>query len=79
LDQFLTKYEERISQENQRGLPLEIVVDHFLTKCEVRTSQENKEEGLLISFSTSSYLSMKKGFHKKIKGVRLLKLLSTIS
>jgi hypothetical protein len=53
-DQFLSKYEERTSQENQRGLPLEIVVEHFLTKCEVRTSQENKEEGLLISFWTSS-------------------------
>jgi hypothetical protein len=29
-------------------------LDHFLTKCEVRTPQENKEEGLLISLSTSS-------------------------
>ena len=78
-DQFETKYEESASQDNQRGMPLDIVVDHFLTKCEVRTSQDNKEEGLLISFSTSSYPSMKKGFHKKIKEVCLLKLLSTIS
>ncbi len=53
-DQFLTKCEVRTSQDNLRGLPLEIVVEHFLTKCEVGTSQEKKEEGLLISFSTSS-------------------------
>jgi hypothetical protein len=66
-DQFLTKYEERTSQENQRGLPLEIVVDHFLTKCEVRTPQENIEKGLLISLSTSSKPSLKKGLRKKIK------------
>ena len=66
-DQFLTKYQERTSQDNQRGMPLDIVVDHFLTKCEVRTPQENKEEGLLISLSTSSKPSMKKGLHKKIK------------
>jgi hypothetical protein len=52
-DQFLTKCEERTSHDNQRGIPLDFFVDHFLTKCEVRTSQENKEEGLLISLSTS--------------------------
>ena len=53
-DQFLTKYEERTSHDNQRGRPLDFYIDHFLTKCEVRTSQENKEEGFLISLSTSS-------------------------
>jgi hypothetical protein len=53
VDQFSTKYEERTSHDNQRGRPLDFFVDHFLTKCEVRTSQENKEEGLLISLSTS--------------------------
>ena len=66
-DQFLTKYEERTSHDNQRGRPLDFYVDHFLTKCEVWTSQENKEEGLLISLSTSFKPSMKKGLHKKIK------------
>jgi hypothetical protein len=54
VNQFETKCEERTSQENQRGRPLDIVVDQFETKCEVRTPQENKEEGLLISLSTSS-------------------------
>jgi hypothetical protein len=53
-DQFETKCEERTSQENQRGRRLDIVVDQFETKYEERTSQENKEEGLLISLSTSS-------------------------
>jgi hypothetical protein len=65
--QFETKYEERTSHDNQGGRPLDFFVDHFLTKCEERTSQENKEEGLLISLSTSSKPSMKKGLHKKIK------------
>jgi hypothetical protein len=37
-----------------------------------RTAQENKEEGLLISLSTSSKPSMKKGLHKKIKEEGLL-------
>ena len=59
--------EERTSQDNQRGRRLDFFDDHFLTKCEVRTSQENKEEGLLISLSTSSQPSMKKGLHKIIK------------
>jgi hypothetical protein len=54
-----TKYEERTSQENQRGRPLDFFVDQFLTKCEVRTKRENKDEGLLISLSTSSKPSMK--------------------
>jgi hypothetical protein len=67
VDQFSTKYEERTSQDNQRGRPLDFFVDHFLTKREESTSQENKEEGLLISLSTSSKPSMKKGLHKKIK------------
>jgi hypothetical protein len=66
-DQFLTKYEERTSHDNQRGRPLDFFVDHFLTKCEVWTSKENKEEGFLISLSTSSKPSMKKGLHNKIK------------
>ncbi len=29
--------EERTSQDNQRGRPLDIVVDQFETKCEERT------------------------------------------
>ncbi len=68
---------EKTAQDNQRGMPLDIVVDHFLTKCEVRTPPENKEEGLLISFSTSSKPSMKKGLHKKIKEEGLLISCST--
>jgi hypothetical protein len=78
-DQFLTKCEVRTSQDNLRGRPHEIVVDHFLTKCEARTPHENKEKCLLISLSTSSKPSMKKGLRKKIKEVCLLKLLSNIS
>jgi hypothetical protein len=62
-----TKYEERTSQENQSGRPLDFFVDHFLTKCEVRPSQENQRGTLLSSLSTSSKPSMKKGLHKKIK------------
>jgi hypothetical protein len=54
VDQFETKCEERTSQENQRGRPIDFFVDQFLTKCEERTSQDNKEEGLLISFWSSS-------------------------
>ncbi len=60
-------------------MPLEIVVDHFLTKCEVRTSQDNKEEGLLISLSTSSEPGVKKGLHMIIKEEGLLISLSTSS
>ena len=66
-DQFLTKCEIGTSQDHQRGRPNEIVVDQFETKCEETTSQENKEETLLMSLSTSSQPSMKKGLHKKIK------------
>jgi hypothetical protein len=66
-DQFETKYEERTSHYNQRERPLDFFVDHFLTKCVVRTSQENKEKSLLISLSTSSKPSKKKGLQKKIK------------
>ena len=58
-------------------MPHEIVVDQFETKCEERTSQENKEEGLLISLSTRSQPSVKKGLHKIIKEEGLMKLLST--
>jgi hypothetical protein len=54
VDHFETKCEERTSQVKQRGRPFDFFVDQFETKCEERTSQENKEEGLLISFSTSS-------------------------
>jgi hypothetical protein len=60
-------------------MPLDIVVDHFLTKCEVRTPQENKEEGLLISLSTISQPSMKKGLHMIIKEEGLLISLSSSS
>jgi hypothetical protein len=35
------KYYERTAEENQRGRPLDIVVDQFETKCEERTSEEN--------------------------------------
>jgi hypothetical protein len=42
-----------------------------------RTAQENKEEGLLISLSTSFKPSMKKGLHKKIKEEALLSSFST--
>ena len=54
VDQFLTKCEEMTSQNNQRGRPFDFFVDNYLTKCYVRTLRENKDEGLLISFSTSS-------------------------
>ena len=37
-----TKYEERTSQENQRGRPLDFFFDQFLTKYEERTSQDNQ-------------------------------------
>jgi hypothetical protein len=37
-----TKYEERTSQENQRGRPHDIVVDQFETKCEERTSHDDQ-------------------------------------
>jgi hypothetical protein len=47
-------HKERTAQVKQRGRPFDFFVDQFETKCEERTSQENKEEGLLISFSTSS-------------------------
>jgi hypothetical protein len=70
-------HQERTAQVNQRGRPFDFFVDHFLTKCEERTSQENKEEGLLISLSTSSQQSMKKGIHKIIKEEGLMKFLST--
>jgi hypothetical protein len=33
---------KRTAEENQRGRPLDIVVDQFVTKCEERTSEENK-------------------------------------
>ena len=42
VDQFETKCEERASQDNQRGRPLDVVVDQFETRCERRTSQENQ-------------------------------------
>jgi hypothetical protein len=67
----------RTAQVNQRGRPFDFFFDKFLTKCEVRTSQENKEEGLLISLSSSYQPSMKKGLHKIIKEEGLMKLLST--
>jgi hypothetical protein len=79
VDQFKTKCEERTSQDNQRGRPHDIVVDHFITKREVRTSQENKEEVLLISLSTRSKPSVKKGHYMIIKEVGLLISLSTSS
>jgi hypothetical protein len=37
-----TKNEERTSQENQRGWPLDFFVEQFLTKYEERTSQDNQ-------------------------------------
>jgi hypothetical protein len=37
-----TKYEERTSQENQRGRPLDFFFDQFLTKYEDRTSQDDQ-------------------------------------
>ncbi len=37
-----TKYEERTSQENQRGRPHDNVVDQFETKCEERTSHDDQ-------------------------------------
>jgi hypothetical protein len=70
---------ERTAQVNQRVRPFDFFYDQFLTKCEVRTSQENKEEGLLISLSTSSQPSMKKGLHKIIKEEGLLISFSTSS
>ncbi len=70
-------HKERPAQVNQRGRPFDFFFDQFLTKCEVWTSQEKKEEGLLISLSTSSQPSMKKGLHKIIKEEGLIKLLST--
>ena len=45
-----TKYEERTSQQNQRGRAHEIVVDQFLTKYEERTSQDNKRGSPLDFF-----------------------------
>jgi glycine cleavage system regulatory protein len=74
-----TKYEERTSQDNQRGRPFYFFVYHFFTKCEVRTIRENKDEGLLISLSTSSKPSVKKGLHMIIKEHGLLISLSTSS
>jgi hypothetical protein len=59
VDQFYTKDEVRTSQDNQRGRLLDFFFDQFLTKYEVRTIRENKDEGLLISLSTSSKPSMK--------------------
>jgi hypothetical protein len=47
-------HKESNAHVNQRGMPFDFFFDQFLTKCEARTSQEKKEEGLLISFSTSS-------------------------
>ena len=67
LDRFLTKSEERSSQDYQRERPFDIVFDQFETKCKERTPQDNKEDGLLISLSTSSKPSMKKGHHKITK------------
>jgi hypothetical protein len=72
-------HKERTAQVHERGRPFDFFFDQFLTKCEVRTSQENKEEGLLISLSTSSQPSMKERLHLKIKEVGLLISLSTIS
>ena len=72
-------HKERTAQVYQRGRPLDIVVDKFETKYEERTSQENKEEGLLISLSTSSKPSVKKGLHMIIKEEGLLISLSTSS
>ena len=72
-------HKERSAQINQRGRLLDFFFDQFLTKCEVRTSQENKEEGLLISLSTSSKRSLKKGLHTLIKGEDLFKSLRTSS
>jgi hypothetical protein len=52
-------HKERTAQVNQRGRPLDFFFDQFLTKYEERTSKENKEEGFLISLSTSSKPSVK--------------------
>ena len=38
----ITKYEERSSQENQRGRPFDFFVDHFLNKYEERTSNDDQ-------------------------------------
>jgi hypothetical protein len=70
-------HKERSAQVNQRGRPFDFFFDQFETKYEERTSQENKEEGLLISLSTSSKPSMKKGLHKKNKEEGLLISFST--
>ena len=75
----ITKYEERISQDNQRERPFDFFVDHFFNKCEIGTIRENKDECLLISLSTSSKQSVKKGLHIIIKEEGLLISLSTSS
>ena len=73
------KHKERSAQVNQRGRPFDFFFDQFETKYEERTSQENKEEGLLISLSTSSKPSVKKGLHMIIKEEGLSISLSTSS
>ena len=72
-------YLERTSHDNQRGRPLDFFIDHFLTKYEVWTSKENKEEGFLISLSTRSKPSVKKGHHMIFKVEDLLISFSTSS
>jgi hypothetical protein len=67
------------AQDNKIGRPFDFFVDHFLKKCEVRTSQENKEEGLLISLSTSSKTKCEVRTSQTIKEKGLLISLSTSS
>ena len=72
-------HKERSAQVNQRGRPFDFFFDQFLTKYEVWTSKENKEEGFLISLSTSSKRRVKKGHHMISKEEGLLISLPTSS
>jgi hypothetical protein len=53
------KYYERTAEENQRGRPLDFFLDQFEMKYYEILNKIIKEEGLLISLSTSSSPSMK--------------------
>ena len=54
------KYYERTAEENQRGRPLDFFLDQFEMKYYEILNKIIKEEGLLISLSTSSKPSVKK-------------------
>ena len=64
VDQFQINCEERTSFASQIGRPLDIDVDQFEINCEERIHKIIKEEGLLISFSTSSKPGVNEGLHK---------------